>query len=396
MGSIVYSPNTYAGEAYRDAIWPSIVPAHGLIDRGIVTPLPGIKKRTVLRNIDWTVEFQDPSCLFVDGANNIASGEKYIDPVKYEVMEQICFADVRTSWDAMKLKKGSLNDYVPPADLEAALLEYMSAKIAIMNEQLYIFGKAGVTEGLVTFSAAYPGEIARLIADSTVNKFNTAALGNTMALSAISIANPGVVTVVSTANLKTGDKVTITGANAATLVGGVTINGQSFVITVLSSTTFSLGKQTTGTATSAPGVVSFTNSSNIIATLTFVYNNIPEKIRNKGDIKILVPDSMARAYALSQGANATQGGSFYVGEKSLDFLGAKIEPMYYWPSDTIVVWSASNVFLGFDDEGDETNIRVTDMSKSTGDDVFRYKASMKTDINHLYGNEILLISPLVP
>lgn len=396
MGEIVYSPNTYAGELYREPMWPALVPIKGLVDRGIVTPLPGIKKRTILRKIDWQVEFQDPSCTFTDGNNNITVAEKYIDPVKYEVMEQICFDDLITSWDAMKLKKGSLNDYVPPADLESALIEWMATKIGIMNEQLYILGKAGVTAGLVTFTAAYPGMIARFLADADVKKINSVGIGNSMALSAISIANPGVVTVTSTANLKTGDIVTITGANALTLVGGTTINGQRFTITVLSATTFSLGKQTTGTATSAPGVVSFTNSTNVIALLTYVYNNIPETIRNKQDIKILVPDYIARAYYLSQAAAATQGGQFYVGERSNDFLGAKIEPMYYWPADTIAVFSSSNVFLGFDDSGDETDIRVIDLSKTTGDKAFRYFASMKTDINHLYGDQILLISPLVP
>jgi hypothetical protein len=117
--TVVYSPNTYAGELYGALIRPSIVTAQGLVEKGLVTPLPGIKKRTILRTLDFGVVFQDPSCDFVAQSGNIAPGEKYIDPVKYEVMVEVCYADLRTGWEAAQMKKGSLNDYVPPADFEA-------------------------------------------------------------------------------------------------------------------------------------------------------------------------------------------------------------------------------------------------------------------------------------
>src|ERR1700750_1365469 len=118
QSQVSYSPNTYAGELYKGLITPSIIPAQGLVSMGLVTPLPGIKKRTVLRTMDFPVVFQDPSCDFVAQAGDVAVGEKYIAPVKYEVMVEVCFDDLKTSWDAAQLKKGSLNDYVPPADFE--------------------------------------------------------------------------------------------------------------------------------------------------------------------------------------------------------------------------------------------------------------------------------------
>jgi hypothetical protein len=69
--------------------------------------------------------------------------------------------------------------------------------------------------------------------------------------SAITVANPGVATVASTAGLTTGQVITITANTGATLVGGLTIVGQSFTITVINGTTFSIGAETTGAASTA-------------------------------------------------------------------------------------------------------------------------------------------------
>jgi hypothetical protein len=394
MGEVTYAVNTYAGELYSEIMWPGLVPPLGLIDKGLVTPMPGIKKRTVIRSLDFDVEFQDPSCVFTPQEGDLEQGEKYIDPVKYEVMIEMCFEDVRQSWSAMKLKKGSLNDYQPPADLEGAFLETVTKKIAIMNEQLYINGKAGVTAGAVTFAAAYPGLIQRLRNGSDVNKVTTADVGGTsFALTGITTANPGVVTVASTANLKTGDRVTITDANGNQQVGGVTINEQSFVITVINATTFSLNKQVTGVTPATSGTVVFVNQSNAIALLSYIYSNIPELALDNPDLKIWIPRGLERAYYFAQATVANGAGSYFVGQKELDFLGQKLTVVRNLPGNTIIAAPSSNIFLGFDDSGDETNIRVTDMSKSTGDDLFRYKGSMKTDINYVKGEEILLISP---
>jgi hypothetical protein len=395
MGAITYAVNTYAGEAYSEMILPTLLPPDGLVDKGLVTPLPGIKKREVLRLIDFAVEFQNPSCDFVDQNDNLSEDERYIDPVAYEVMIEMCFKDVRQGWDAMKLKKGSLNDYVPPADLESAFLKLVEQKIQIGNEQMYINGKAGVTAVTVSFSAAYPGLLGRLRAGSDVNKVLTSDIGGTsMALTGITIANPGVVTVASTANLRTGDQVTITGANNAPLVGGVTINGQTFTITVISATTFSLNRQVTGTAPTT-GTVQYVNSTNAIALLSYVLMNTPQATLDNPDTKIWVAPVVARAYAFAQAAVANGAGSYYIGKKEMDFLGYKLEEVRYLPSNTVIVAPSTHIFLGFDDAGDEQYIRVTDMSKTTGDDKYRYKASMKTDINYVKGGDIVLISPVI-
>lgn len=395
MSKIAYSPNTYAGEVYSQLIMPSLVPAGSIVDLGLVTLMTGIKKREILRPIDVNVTFQDPSCNFNAQSGDMTSGEVYIDPVKYEVMIEMCYEDIRKSWDAMKLKKGSLNDYVPPASIEDAFIELVHRKIAIMNQQMYLLGKAGVTAGTVNLTEAYPGLIARLVASSAVKKVLTSDIGgSSMALTGITIANPGVVTVASTASLKTGDTVTITGTNNAPLVGGVTINGQSFVITVINATTFNLGKQVTGTAPTS-GSVQFFNKSNVVDVLAYAYTNMPETARWNPDTKIWASANLVRQYYLTQGANGNNGGSQYIGKKEADFLGQALTEVPWLPANTVIVAPSTNIFLGVDETGDETNIKVIDMSMTTGDDKYRYKGSMKSDINFVKGEDILLINPVV-
>lgn len=394
MAEVTFDQNTYAGELYGEIIFPAIVPALGLVDKGLVTPMPGIKKRTVIRVGDVDVEFQDPSCDFNPQDDGLAIGERYIDPVKYEVMIEMCYEDIRQGWDSMKLKKGSLNDYVVPDSLERAFIEMVQKKIAVMNEQMYINGKDGVTAGSVTFTAPYPGLLERLRADTAVNKVLSSGVANSsFALTGITSANPGVVTVASTANLRSGNRVTITGANGNQQVNGTTINGQTFTITVLNATTFSLNKTVTGGSAATSGTVSFFNQSNVVDLLSYVWSNMPETIMDNPDTKIWIPRSVFQGYSLTQAINAFGGGQNFIGQKEMDFLGNALTMVPYLPAGNVIVAPSSHIKLGFDDSGDETNIQTLWMGDKTLDQKYRYKASMKTDINHVQGQDILLISP---
>lgn len=109
-------------------------------------------------------------------------------------------------------------------------------KVGGLNKRIYL-GLVGDLD-TVTFGANNVNSI-------TGMTFKAPASGSG---SAISLANPGVATVASTADLETGMVITITANTGATLVGGNTIVGQSFTITVINGTTFSIGAQTTGTA----------------------------------------------------------------------------------------------------------------------------------------------------
>ena len=80
------------------------------------------------------------------------------------------------------------------------------------------------------------------------------------AVSGISVANPGVVTVASTSGLSTGDRVLFKGLGTGLLVGGKSLNERVFTITVINGTTFSIGVATTGIALGAGGTYQKANA----------------------------------------------------------------------------------------------------------------------------------------
>jgi hypothetical protein len=82
-----------------------------------------------------------------------------------------------------------------------------------------------------------------------------------LVITGITEADPGVVTVASTATLATGDIVTLSG-----VVGMTEVNGNSYTVTVINATTFSIGVDTTGFTTYvSDGVVGGVGSSASIA-----------------------------------------------------------------------------------------------------------------------------------
>jgi hypothetical protein len=394
MAEPVFDQNTYAGELYGEIIFPALVPAMGLVDKGLVTLKTGVKKRAIMRVGEVEVEFQNPACNFTAQDGGLTLGERYLDPVEYAVMIEMCYKDLKEGWDALKLKKGTINDYHPPETLEKAFIEIVQQKIAIMNEQMYIRGKDGVTAGEISFTAPYPGILERLRADTDVNKIVTSDVaGTSFALTGVTTAANGVVTVASTANLRSGDRVTLFGLNGNQQVGGTSINGQSFTITVTSATQFRLNKAVTGATPATSGTVYFYNQSNVLALLSYVYSIIPEQVLDNPSLKIWVPRSVANAYSFIQATNANAGGSFYTGKKEMDFLGNLLTVVPYLPDGNIIIAPSTHIQLAIDDTGDETNIQTIWMGDKTADWKYRYRAGMKSDINHAQGQDITLISP---
>lgn len=384
---VTFTPNTYAGSALAGYMAKSLL-APKLIQDGLVTVLQNVKTRKVLLGIDDEIEFQTPSAKFVGQTTpDIIRDETYLDPVKYEIMKEYSWASLVQSWEADQLKPGSMNDYDGTVDITNFVMDRIAEKIAILNEKLYILGKA--SDSRITFSGAYPGLLPAVKADAGVFKID-ATIGQLTA-TGISIAANGIVTVASTATLLSGDIVTIVGANNAVLVGGVTINGQSFTIQVIDGTTFSIGKTTTGTAATTARV-QFINKSNVIAVLSSIENTILDELRDQPDLLMYVPKHVERAYKFAQADVANGAGSFYVGDKKMDFLGRVLTPMPYWHANTIMVARKSNIFLGVDLLGD-SELETVDMRRTTLDQVIRVKASMKSAMAYKYASEILLYRP---
>jgi hypothetical protein len=382
---IIFNPNTYSGQAAAGYVSQALLGAKSL-NANYLQVIPNVKKRRVLRTIEQDVVFQDSACAF-SAAGNTTVGERYLDPVSMSVMYELCYHDLQDSWEADRLNAGANSGNVP-SDLALFLISRMQEKIANGIEKLIWLGKTGSEFG---FTGTYPGFFSLMDTNSSVSKIN----GNIgqLAISGISIAANAVVTVASTTNLKTGNKVTIIGANAATLVGGVAISGQTFSITVLSSTTFSIGATTTGTATGAAGFVQFINQSNVIDVLTAVYNSLPDAIKHHPQFSFFVPMHVADAYRLAQSSVATGAGSWFTNDKGLNFLGKPLAEMPYFKANTILATRKTNLYFGTDLLADMNQVQVVDMRATTADQKVRFRAAFSSDVNYAFGEEVLLYRP---
>lgn len=109
-------------------------------------------------------------------------------------------------------------------------------KVGGLNKRIYLGSVDDIDS--VTFGADNANSITAITFKSPVTSTG----------SAITMASPGVATVTSTADLETGQVITITANTGASLVGGTTIVGQTFTITVINGTTFSLNAAVTGAA----------------------------------------------------------------------------------------------------------------------------------------------------
>jgi plastocyanin len=398
MANINLVSNTYAGRKYAEYLTPALLPKKGLVDRGLVTLVEGQKNVLKLLGVDRSLEFQTPAAVFNAQTGNIDRDEKALNLLRYEVMDQIAFDNVVASWESEELKKGSLNDYVAPQALYDFLLERIYVpKMGIMNEQLYLLGKSGVSLGSATFTGTYGGLLAEIEADTAALRYS---LPNTaqMALTGVTSANPAVVTVASTNGIEVGDTITFIGLNGTLQIGGVAINGQSAQVVAKTATTLTTNVATTGGAATS-GTIFFVNAANVISVLSYVYGLIPDKIRLSPGSKILFGSNIEKAYRVATASVATGSGDHFRNqyfanqEGVIPYLDMQCESMPYWKPNAIAVWNPGNVFLGVDVISDEVTTKITWLGDVTNDQVYRIRNSMKSGITYKYSNEVLWVRP---
>jgi len=140
------------------------------------------------------------------------------------------------------------------------------------------------------------------------------------------------------------------------------------------------------------------NKFNVIDVLNFIYNTIPQVVKDMDNTRILVSAQIADAYRVVNGEAGTGAGGYfredYFQSSGIPFLGLVIEKMPLWLPNTVAVWNPSNVFVGFDLMSDDVNVEVLYLGQTTGDRVFRAINSMKSGTQYKYGAEILYIRPL--
>ena len=381
--NIAFQNNTYAGKVLGGYMFTSLLSGDS-VSRGLITVVQNVKKRTIMRNIFKTTKFQDPSCSFNGASGDISIEERYLDPVKYDVQEEYCFEDLIESWESEELRAGSLSDNEATKDLSDFVATRTVEEIAAMNEQLYWLGKA--SNANFTFTAAYLGMLPKIEAGANVTKISH---GDKLTITGITAAAQAVITVADTSNIEVGDVLTVSG-----VVGMVEMNGLEPVVVAKTATTMTVGVDSTlFTAYVSGGEAWYINETNVIAVLSTIYSLIPDALRLKEDLKVYIPMHVQRAYSLAQAKAANGAGSYFIGEKVMDFLGQVLTVMPYWKANSILVARVSNLKLGVDLEGDGSTVRTTDLRDATGDDLVRIKVAMKSDVNYMLGNEILWYRP---
>jgi hypothetical protein len=401
MPQFTFTNNTYAGEALAGFMASTLLEADS-VKRGLLTVINDVKSRKVILDVDDDVVLQDPSGIFADQGTTALQNESYLDPVVYEFMKQEQWDKLVQSWEAQSLKPGAFMDYEGIVDLSDFMVQRYLTKIQIANERLYWLGKSATKEA--AFTAGFTGLLPSISAASGVYKVGLGKPATSMDATAIDAT--GVVTVSSTATLADGDVVTITdvtGTSKDTTNGGsgIAIQGQSYFIQIVSATNFKLvrnyneintRKAAIFSGTSTVATVSYINASNVLSVLTSVYSQLDPADRSQDDFNLQIPLHVGYAYAQAQANKAVNVLNAFTDSKKMDYLGVPLQLMNHWQANTILGARASNLFLGVDLLGDESELSTVYMKPYTNDNVVRMKARMKAAVNFKFANEIFYLS----
>jgi len=308
------------------------------------------------------------------------------------------------SWESQRLAPGAFADYEGVVDLSDFMVQRYLTKIQIANERLYWLGKSATKEA--AFSSDFTGLLPAIAANNSVYKVSLGKSSTTISASAVD-AN-GIVTVSSTAAFTDGDVVTIaaaTGTAKDTTNGapGIDLLGQSYFIKVLTATTFKLArnyneintrKAATFTGTLTAASISYINAKNVLEVLNNVYSQLDPADRSQDDFNLQIPLHVGYAYAQAQANNATNVLNAFTDKKKMDYLGMPLQLMNHWQANTILGARASNLFLGVDLLGDQSELSTVYMKPYTNDNVVRMKARMKAAVNFKFANELFYLSAI--
>lgn len=132
-------------------------------------------------------------------------------------------------------------------------------------------------------------------------------------------------------------------------------------------------------------------AANVVAELTKIYSAIPEAIMGEEDLVIACAPNIIRAYKLAQAA--VTGGLFMVGDKELDFLGIRLASVGALPSNNAVAYRIKNLAFGTGLESDLNDVKLTDLSDYSNNDIVQATISFNGGVAYYYGSEIVYYRP---
>jgi len=389
MATPTLTRNTYAGKDLEGIIAQSVLRGK-TIENGLISVHTDIDSRAVVKTMANTLTVQDSVAAFND-AGSLSLDEKYLDPKKFMDAVEYDYSSLNATWYASQQPRGRAGDFVPPATLEEAMIEQMAGiRSKFIDASIWRGSVAAGDLSKITVSASsnvVSGLIPLMEAGADVSKLDS----DKLAMSAITKASPAVITVASTANLQTGDVVTLSSMVGSSGTDWSGQSGKSYAITVINATTFSIALDTsafTGTFTS--GNLSFINSSNALSVLTSVYNGLSESVEDDPDFYIFGNKGLGKAYSLAQASAANGAGSYYIGAKELDFLGQRLAILPFVNPNTIVAANVSNLHFGTALDAEWNNVAILPQYEATGDRTVRYRCDYAFDVNYTNGEDIVL------
>lgn len=132
--------------------------------------------------------------------------------------------------------------------------------------------------------------------------------------------------------------------------------------------------------------------ANVVAELTKTFKAIPKLVRRQSDFKWVVSQNVADAYAIALGQGNYLQQSM-VGDKPLNFNGIPLEVNDGISDDTMVAYSAANIWFATATEADFNELRTIDMRETTGDKTVRFSLTFSADVNYGIPEEVTFYQP---
>ena len=181
--------------------------------------------------------------------------------------------------------------------------------------------------------------------------------------------------------------------------GGVSTNNGEFggfetILSASAATLLNSAVQPARTDGDGAVISGSVDSSNVLATLSAVYDTIPSAVYGKEDLVIYVGSKIARAYQSALSGNSTLSNNSYnnqlnVGEKPSNFQGIEIVMCPGMSDDKIAAAQKSNLFFGTGLLSDHNEVRVLDMANLDGSQNYRVIMRYTAGTQFGVGNDIV-------
>jgi hypothetical protein len=150
--------SSYAGTVAGEIIGKAFKEAD-TIQKGLVTILPNIPVKQVIRKIDYGNGRTDYSCGFTP-AGSVTLDEVILEPKKIKNEAELCKEDFRNVWDTASMGFSAHNDNMPVDEEQALLVEILADTAQATDSDIWV--------GDATDDGHFDGFIPLFLGDATV------------------------------------------------------------------------------------------------------------------------------------------------------------------------------------------------------------------------------------